>query len=176
MMNLRGTDTVREWAEKLVRQHRPLAPQFWLPDFMKPNTAPATLQSVLASTPSAVAEPAPAYTASRPVICASCGKHLSGAEQEFCTNKASVFDGKKLCMAHQKEHRQAKRSAPPLAAPATPAASEAPPADKASSGQKKLVCATCGAKISFDEGRFCWNQERRFGGLQYCRTHQADFR
>ena len=176
MMNLRGADTVREWAEKLVRQHRPLAPQFWLPDFMKPNTAPATLQSVLASTPSAVAEPAPAYTASRPVICASCGKHLSGAEQEFCTNKASVFDGKMLCMAHQKEHRQAKRSAPPLAAPATPAASEAPPADKASSGQKKLVCATCGAKISFDEGRFCWNQERRFGGLQYCRTHQADFR
>jgi len=38
---------------------------------------------------------------------------------------------------------------------------------------RKLVCATCQAKISFPEGKFCWNQEKRFRGLQYCREHQA---
>lgn len=41
---------------------------------------------------------------------------------------------------------------------------------------RKLLCATCGTKISFAEGKFCWNNEGRFGGLQYCRAHQAAFR
>lgn len=41
--------------------------------------------------------------------------------------------------------------------------------------KKRLICATCGAKISFPEGKFCWNNPERFGGLQYCRVHQADF-
>jgi hypothetical protein len=40
---------------------------------------------------------------------------------------------------------------------------------------RKLICAACGRKITFPEGRFCWNNERRFGGLQYCREHQAAF-
>jgi len=42
--------------------------------------------------------------------------------------------------------------------------------------KKRLVCATCGAKISYEEGKFCWNQPQRFGGLQYCREHQKAFR
>ncbi|WP_227494165.1 hypothetical protein [Ramlibacter pallidus] len=46
----------------------------------------------------------------------------------------------------------------------------APAAEK-----RKLLCATCGTKISFAEGKFCWNQEQRFGGYQYCREHQAAF-
>lgn len=40
---------------------------------------------------------------------------------------------------------------------------------------RKLICATCGEKISFPEGKFCWNNEKRFGGLQYCREHQKAF-
>lgn len=40
---------------------------------------------------------------------------------------------------------------------------------------KRLICANCGTKISFPEGKFCWNNEKRFAGLQYCRTHQALF-
>jgi hypothetical protein len=55
-------------------------------------------------------------------------------------------------------------------APSTPAA---PPPAKP---ERKLICATCGTKISFAEGRYCWNDEARFGGLQYCREHQAAFR
>jgi hypothetical protein len=38
---------------------------------------------------------------------------------------------------------------------------------------RKLICAKCQAKISFPEGKFCWSQERRFGGLQFCRTCQV---
>lgn len=40
--------------------------------------------------------------------------------------------------------------------------------------KRRLVCVACGDKISFAEGKFCWNQEARFGGFQYCRAHQAD--
>ncbi|NML85596.1 MAG: NERD domain-containing protein [Polaromonas sp.] len=38
---------------------------------------------------------------------------------------------------------------------------------------KRLICAHCSAKISFPEGKYCWNNPKRFGGLAYCRDHQA---
>lgn len=38
MANLRGLDTIQDWAKKLVRQHRP-ADLLALPDFMQPKTA-----------------------------------------------------------------------------------------------------------------------------------------
>jgi len=38
--------------------------------------------------------------------------------------------------------------------------------------KKRLICVTCGAKITFPVGQFCWNNEKRFGGFQYCREHQ----
>ncbi len=40
---------------------------------------------------------------------------------------------------------------------------------------KRLVCAHCGLKISYPEGKFCWNNPKRFNGLQYCREHQSQF-
>lgn len=57
------------------------------------------------------------------------------------------------------------------AAPAK-AQSEAPP----EALRKKLVCVTCRQKITFPEGKFCWGNEARFGGFQYCREHQAQFK
>jgi Nuclease-related domain len=67
----------------------------------------------------------------------------------------------------------------------TPAATVAPPSPRPETAQapmdsnqslaRKLICAHCKAKITFPEGRFCWNNEKRFGGLQYCREHQALF-
>ncbi len=101
MANMRSVDTVREWGEKLGRQHRP-APLRPLPEHLFPAAppAPATIQ------------------------------------------------------------------------PNTPALAAADNAQLA----RKLVCAECGARITFAEGKFCWSNERRFGGLQYCREHQARFR
>jgi len=43
------------------------------------------------------------------------------------------------------------------------------------SRKRKLICCTCDKPISFAEGKFCWNNERRFGGLQYCREHQRQY-
>lgn len=42
-------------------------------------------------------------------------------------------------------------------------------------GRKKLICLTCNGKISYEEGKFCWNNDKRFKGGQYCRTHQVAF-
>ena len=47
--------------------------------------------------------------------------------------------------------------------------------DAAAALKRRLICATCQQKISFPEGKFCWNNEHRFGGLQYCRAHQTAF-
>ena len=71
----------------------------------------------------------------------------------------------------------AKVQAKPEAA-TRPPASAAPAAEPAASSpdpalKRRLICVSCGEKISFAEGKFCWNQEARFGGFQYCRTHQA---
>lgn len=110
LFNLRSPDTIREWGEKLKRQHRP-ADQMDLPDWMQPKPQLAKV----------VMEPRPS---------------------------APVF----------------------AAAPATPAPTQAD-----ASLAKKLICAHCREKISFPEGKFCWNNSKRFGGLQYCREHQGLF-
>lgn len=110
LLNIRSTETVKEFGQKLARQHRP-SDLLALPEFMKP-TRPAAVP----------APPAPPAAAAHPI-------------------------------------------ATPTALPEAPAA---PP-------QRKLVCARCGSKITFAEGRFCWNNEVRFGGLQYCREHQRAF-
>ncbi|MEN9538360.1 MAG: hypothetical protein RLZZ126_595 [Pseudomonadota bacterium] len=101
LANLRNADTVREWGEQLLRQHRP-ADLLNLPDFMAPK----------------LEVPTP-------------------------TGQKSV---------------EPQNPAVPRAAP------------------KTLACAHCGNKITFPEGKFCWNNERRFGGLQYCRGHQNLFK
>ena len=55
--------------------------------------------------------------------------------------------------------------------PATPAL----PTASATTDKKRCICETCGAKISYAEAKFCWNNPHRFGGLQYCREHQTAF-
>lgn len=61
--------------------------------------------------------------------------------------------------------------------PAQPTEKAAQPAPTAADEgiAKRLICAHCRMKISFDEGKFCWNRTKRFGGLQYCREHQGLF-
>lgn len=110
LFNMRSSDTIKEWGEKLKRQHRP-ADLLTLPDFMQPK--PHLAQAVQAPKPAAFA---------------------------------------------------------PVAVPTA-----ATPAEAVASLAKKVICAHCRAKISFPEGKFCWNNAKRFGGLQYCREHQGLF-
>jgi hypothetical protein len=116
-INMRGLDTIKEWAEKLKRQHR-AADLLALPDFMRPR------QPVAPSAPAAKAPEA---------LCA----------------KAPVW---------------------PLEP--TPSSTPAQADDKT---EKKLICTHCGIKISYPEGKFCWNNSKRFGSGLYCREHQTLF-
>jgi hypothetical protein len=103
LANLRSLDTIKEWGEKLMRQHRPVD-LMDLPEFMRPR-APIEL-----------------------------------------------------------EHKKAVLGASELREPFSPEQHE-----------KRLVCLQCNTKITFVEGRFCWNNEARFKGGQYCREHQELF-
>lgn len=107
LLMIRSSDTIKEWAEKLVRQHRPTNP-LSLPDFMAPKPV-----AVLAREPS----------------------------------------------SHE-------AIAPSVATSAVP--SEIPDEGL----KKRLICITCRCKIPYNVGLFCWNNEHRFGGFQYCREHQ----
>lgn len=107
LVNIRALETLKEWGEMLIRQHRPANP-LELPDFMAARHSP---------------EPAAGVSPRSPV----------------------------------------------------PSPSPAPAAPAPAPGQKKLICLHCNAKITFNEGRFCWNQESRFKGGQYCREHQKLF-
>lgn len=118
-LNMRSLDTLKEWGEKLMRQHRP-ADLLALPDFMRPQE------------PSKAPVSAPKF--SSPVS---------------MTHKAPVAQY------------------PAKVTPLTPV--PRPPEQAA----KRLICAHCAAKISYAEGQFCWNNAKRFGGLAYCRAHQA---
>ncbi len=105
LANVNSRDTVREWGERLLRQHRP-ADLLQLPEFMRPRTDAASL-----------------------------------------VDRQQPPTGDRLAESV---------TAPPLKAQ-----------------PRTLVCAYCGSKISFAEGKFCWSHEARFKGLQYCREHQA---
>jgi hypothetical protein len=128
LFNLRSRETIVEWGEKLMRQHRS-ADLLSLPDWMQPNQLPAASKARTEAR-----EPVAAYEAARP-------------------------------------------------APASPSTDQTPAATRgASSSQadaaapdKRLICVECGQKISYAEGKFCWNQSERFGGRQYCREHQKRF-
>lgn len=110
LFNMRSPDTIKEWGEKLKRQHRAAA-FMALPEFMQPKS-----NLVQASALAKPAAPAPAVATATP---------------ELAAVDVSLA--------------------------------------------KKLICAHCGEKIGFPEGKFCWNNAKRFGGLQYCREHQGLF-
>lgn len=120
LLNIRSLDTVVEWGEKLVRQHR-AQDLLALPDFMKPKAVTVSPRTVIRRP--AVAVPAPVPVAV---------------------------------------------TAPVVAPVTTPAEAKEGPA-------RKLICAHCGVKISYPEGKFCRNNSKRFNGLQYCRDHQGLF-
>lgn len=121
MLNMRNLDTIKEWGEKLMRQHRP-SDLLALPDFMRPK------------------EPSKAVATTHPA-------------------PSAVSIGNIAPVAHVQAKVQS--SAPTGQPPETPA--------------KRLICSHCAVKISYPEGKFCWNNAQRFGGVAYCREHQALF-
>jgi hypothetical protein len=118
ILNMRNLDTIKEWGEELVRQHRP-ADLVALPDFMRPReprkaaasastlAAPVSSGSVApvkqARTKdfsSATAAKPPEETAKR-LICARCGVKISLPEGRYCWKNVKRFDGVTHCREHQ---------------------------------------------------------------------------
>jgi hypothetical protein len=119
-LNMRSLDTVKEWGEKLMRQHQP-ADLLTLPDCMRPRE------------PAKVAVPSPTTLPQK------------DESVQFRVQTAGNIQSLPIAAGKPTDEHPAK----------------------------KLICAHCGVKISYAEGKFCWNNEKRFGGLQYCREHQA---
>ncbi|MGL4574659.1 MAG: NERD domain-containing protein [Burkholderiaceae bacterium] len=86
--NMQSTDVLREWGEKLRRQHRPTNP-LELPEFMRPRPP--------------VAQPSSAKPPAKPtLVCASCYAKVTPRVAEFCEKNAKRFGGKVYCFDHQK--------------------------------------------------------------------------
>jgi hypothetical protein len=81
-----------------------------------------------------------------------------------------------FCMTHQQEYRRDKQMREHLLPDSGQQQMQAMRPALAEPTRRQLVCCTCNAKITYAEAKFCWGNERRFGGLQYCRTHQIDWR
>ncbi len=107
LLNLHGSDTLRGWAEKLARQHRPVNP-LDLPEFMKPKGVATGPMPVPAPAP----VPAPVPPVSAPVksaptdsshplyrklVCAKCEAKISFAEGRFFWNQGERFRGLQYC-------------------------------------------------------------------------------
>lgn len=117
MADLRSTDTIKEWAEKIARQHRPADPMT-LPDFMSAKlmeqTSAATRLSALTGsvevrdvTPvaelnaPALAQTTPVVASEKKLICLQCGVKISFAEGRFCWGNVQRFKGGQYCREHQ---------------------------------------------------------------------------
>ena len=148
-VNLHSLETLKQWGEKLARQHRPADP-LALPAFMKPRTPKVTVQP--GSTPAPVlARPMPTLAMPAAAACPEAAGTVEPAVSAI--NKANPK---------------------PEVHPAPVAPSLAPDGGPDEALRRKLVCVTCRTKITYAEGKFCWNNEPRFGGFQYCRDHQRD--
>ncbi len=115
VLNVSGRDTVREWAEKIVRQHRPMD-VLGLPEFMSPRVSvageqpgsygtksPSAAQSALGKVETGLIQPV--TTAKKRCICATCGLKISFAEAKFCWGNEKRFGELQYCREHQAAFR-----------------------------------------------------------------------
>lgn len=112
LINIRGRNTVKEWAERLKAEHCPTNP-LDLPEFMKPKKPSATLRSVSEAPRSAkpAAEVATGGTTSADDancrVCAECGKSLTPKAVKYCQDNAARFNNKLYCFQHQRNPKSA---------------------------------------------------------------------
>lgn len=108
-LKLRSADTVREWAEKIKRQHRPQNP-LELPPFMAPLRGPTSSPAAPVSPVSPITPaqtPSPSAPQARPAspapapVCATCGQALTARVIAWCQDHADLYGGQLYCREHQ---------------------------------------------------------------------------
>ncbi len=117
MMNVRTRETVQEWGQLLLKQHRP-ADLFHVPEFARPKPEQKTsLVPQIQTQATTAAVQAKASEVPRPAICvatgaktqeshyfcAKCKQSITKTVFSFCMNNKSRFLGRAYCMKHQKE-------------------------------------------------------------------------
>jgi hypothetical protein len=112
LINIRGRNTVNEWAERLKAEHCPISP-LDLPDFMKPKKQSATVRSVIqaprAAKPAAVVAAGCIASADETngKVCAECGKSLTPKAVKYCRDNVARFNNKLYCFQHQRSTKSA---------------------------------------------------------------------
>ncbi|AMO21998.1 hypothetical protein GCM10027034_22740 [Ramlibacter solisilvae] len=103
--NMRSLETIKEWGEKLARQHRPENP-FELPEFMQPKQPPKTPSAPKPAPPRQV--PAVKVTDAsmgepqqKRLVCLHCNAKISYAEGRYCWSNSTRFRGGQYCREHQ---------------------------------------------------------------------------
>lgn len=110
MLNFRSPETLKEWGEKLKRQHRPDDP-LWLPEWMTPkkvvtdvecNAHPPQVTSTFRVETEKIAAVTSDLDTPR-LFCAKCKKSITETVANFCFTRKSRFNGRAYCMEHQKD-------------------------------------------------------------------------
>lgn len=115
-LNLRSLDTIKEWGEKILRQHR-AEDLLALPDFMRPQQhgiaatvsapvycAPPSIDTVAQAVPTQAKVQSINRQSEEPakrLICAHCAIKITYPVGQFCWNNAKRFGGVAYCREHQ---------------------------------------------------------------------------
>lgn len=168
LANVRGSETVREWAEKITLAHEP-EDLLRLPDFMAPKYPAASLldRALESDVPNVVVPP------TVEPVCAACNKPLTTVQADYCRKKGWRFGGKLYCYEHQAAFPTVPVSA--FKARAKVEEMDHQASSEIGAGAKRPVCATCGDGLEERVVRYCRNHAQRFGGALYCREHQKAF-
>ncbi len=110
MLNFRSPETLKEWGEKLKRQHQPDDP-LWLPEWMNPKKGITPVECIVhppqATSPRLVETTKIAAATGDQVaprlFCAKCKKNITDTVANFCFTRKSRFNGRAYCMEHQKD-------------------------------------------------------------------------
>jgi hypothetical protein len=98
LINLRSRNTVKEWGEKLKRQHRPTNP-LDLPEFMKPRDSVPL--SPAPTSEAQIQSSAVHFASNNAAVCATCGKRLTPKATQYCFDNPKRFGGRLYCIPHQ---------------------------------------------------------------------------
>lgn len=60
----------------------------------------------------------------------------------------------------------------PVQKPVSTTLEEKSEASDQSAQTKRLVCETCGIKVEYAVGLYCWRNKKKYGGFVYCKEHQ----
>jgi len=155
-------ETLETFARKLVRFHRPskidYAGKFGV---NVPDVPPETEQKAATSTASMAGS-----DTRKGIACEACGAAVDGKVVYYCRINVERFAGKVLCRTCQ----QSPKTAPSHQAKAVESVREGNRSD--SQGEKKGICAKCGAGVDGKVVFFCRMNKAKFEGKILCRTCQ----